>query len=379
MHPAAKQRRSPGRLGSVLSGLGLPIVVLALAGCGGSSSSSSASSQGSSGATSSSKPVKLALVELLTANSFYQTLATGATDAAHSTPGVSLVVTGPSAPNPTTEIGDISQVLSQGLDGMIVDPAAASLFVKILGQAASQTRLMTIDNPAVLGTHGSETNLGINEFAASRALLDAVIPRLPANPSGTIVLGSCIPGIPALDDRTNAYKAYIAQKLPNVKVVGAFATTTDPTGNLSNWQRIYASNPGALAYIGNCDSDGPSLARLHALHPGNYLTATFDIDTTTLQGIKNGTVTAAINEAPYVRGYVATALMIDAARSGKPLPKGFVNIKAEVVTKSNVDAVIARENSPKAGYAAKIQAFLKSPTTATGPIAIEPISGAYSK
>ncbi len=70
-----------------------------------------------------------------------------------------------------------------------------------------------------------------------------------------------------------------------MKVV-VITSTTPPSTNLSNWESADGSSPGALAYIGSCDSDGPSLARLHELHPGPYQTATFDIDTTALQGIK---------------------------------------------------------------------------------------------
>ncbi len=90
-------------------------------------------------------------------------------------------------------------------------------------------------------------------------------------------------------------------------------------------------------------------------------------------------MTAAVNEQPHVRGYLSTALLIDAAKAGKPVLQGFVNIKAQIVTKSNVDTVIAQEASPRTGYAPGIQTFLKNPSTTSGPIVLNPISDAHTK
>ena len=369
----------------VSGSLAVAVAALGLAACGSSSTksvSTPASSAGSSAAPSSTKPIKVALVEQLTANQFMQTMADGSVDAAHDSPGVSLVDTGPAAPSATTEIGDISQVLAIGVVGMTVDPSPASLFTKSLGNAAGQTRLDTINDPPLPGTAGSVTTIGINEYTASRTLLDAVFAGIPPSASGSIVLGSCIPGNVSLDDRINAYKAYIKEKRPHITIVGPFTSTTDTGQNLANWKSAYASTPNALAYIGNCDSDGPSLVRLHQLHPGKYQTASFDIDPTTLRGIQEGYMTAAVNEQPYTRGYLATALLIDAARANRPVVKGFVNILAQLVTKSNVGAVIAREGSraaTRAGYGPEIRAFLKDPAAATGPIVLNPIADAYTK
>lgn len=188
------QGRLLWRFRSVRLTLAIPLAAFVLAGCGGTSSSSSSLTTSASGSSGTAKPLKFALALQLTANSFMQTLAAGSTDAAHSVLGVSLNVTGAPAPNPPTQISDLSQVVTSGVDGVTVDPGAATLFMKALGNAAAQTRVNTVNDAGIQGTRGSNSFVGINQYQASRALLNVVFSRLPANLSGTIVLGNCIPG-----------------------------------------------------------------------------------------------------------------------------------------------------------------------------------------
>ena len=341
-----------------------------------SSPSTNSSSSGSSGGGSHS--AKIGFVELFTSNPFYQELAQGAKDAGAAVSGASVSVSGPPTPNPSTEISDLQQVTSQGVSGVAIDPSPADLFTKALDDAAKQTSLVSVDNPPVQGIAGNQTYVSYNEPQTTDAMLRVVFQHLGANPSGTIVLGDCLPGNSSLEARTASYEAYIKAHAPSVKVV-TFTSSTDPQQSLTNWDSAYSDHPTALAFIGNCDLDGPSLARMHAQHPGKYVTATYDVDTATLQGIKAGTVTVAVNELPYVRGYIATGLLINASKTGKPVVKGFVNVKGQVVTQSNVSSVISAQADPKAGYGPESQAYLKNPTTTTGPIVLEPLADAYAK
>lgn len=355
-------------------------VVSLVASCSSSKTTNPGSGGTAGGGSSNQKGVKVALVLGLTDDPFMQEVALGSKDAA-SALGATLTVTGPPAPNPTVGVNELNQVVKQGVAGVTIFPLPASLWSKAISAAASSTKVNIVNDPAVQGIKGSETYIGNNSAEASRELLDAVFAKLPANPSGEIVLGSCIPGVSSLDTRSATYASYIREKLPNVKVIGPMATTTDPAKNLSNWTNIYNAHPNALAYVGNCDSDGPSLVRMHQQHKGNYQTATFDVNPSTLEGIKNGELSFAIDESPYARGYIATAALVLAAQ-GKPAITGFVNIKGVLVKQDNAASIISREVNPKtikAGFAPLVQAFLSHPTVTTGPVVLEPIARAYEK
>lgn len=365
------------------------VVVLAAAGCSSKSTiaTSTAAPAAAAGTTTgegaSSSPgtggkVKVALVLGLTANPFMQEVSVGSQDAADELGGT-LTITGPPAPNPTVGVNELKQVVAQGMAGVSIMPLPATLWSKGISDAAAKTKVNTINTLPVQGSKGAETYIGINDAEASTTLLDHLFTTLGANPTGEVVLGTCIPGVSALDTRTATYVSYLKAKAPNVKVIGPLTTTTDPSKNLSTWQQAYAAHPKALAYIGNCDNDGPSLGRMHQQHPGKYLTATFDVDPSSLTSIKGGSLTAAIDESPYARGYLATAALILQAQ-GKPAITGFINVKGVLVTPANVDAIIAREATPttiRAGFAGSLKAFLANSSAGGGPVALEPIANAY--
>lgn len=322
--------------------------------------------------------MKVGLVLALTANPFMQEVAMGSNDAA-SDLGASVIVTGPPAPNPTVGVNDLNQVVAQGVAGVTIMPLPASLWSKGVSEAAAKTKVNTINNLPVRGIPGSETYIGINDAEASKVLVDYLLAKLGSNPTGNVVLGTCIPGASSLDTRTQTYISYLKAKAPGVTIIGPITTTTDPSKNLSTWQQAYAAHPNALAYIGNCDNDGPSLGRMHEQHPGKYLTGTFDIDAASLTAVKSGSLTVAVDESPYVRGYLATAALIMQAQGKAPVT-GFVNIKGVLVTPDNVESAMTRQATPasiRAGFAAPMKAFLADPKTATGPFVLEPIANAY--
>lgn len=354
------------------------IAALSLVTSCSSSGSSGAGSTGTSGTSTTKGQVKVALVLGLTDDPFMHEVAEGSQDAATAL-GAKLTVTGPPAPNPTVGINQLAQVVAQGVDGVTIFPLPASLWSKAISSAAKATKVNIINDVAVQGIPGSQTYIGNNSAEASRVLLDAIIGKLGANPSGEIVLGNCIPGVSSLDTRIKTYVSHIHEKMPNVKLVPTIATTTDPVKNLSAWTNVYNAHPNAIAYIGNCDSDGPSLVRLHQQHPGNYLTGTFDVNPSTLTGIRDGDLSFAIDESPYLRGYLSTAALILQAQ-GKPAITGFINIKGELIDKSNAESIITREataGSRKSGFAPLASAFLSNPKTTDGPVVAEPIASAY--
>jgi ABC-type sugar transport system substrate-binding protein len=323
--------------------------------------------------------VAVALVLGLTANPFMQEVALGSGDAADAL-GAELTVTGPPAPNPTEGVSMLRNVVAQGVDGVTIMPLPADLWTKGFEEAAEQTNVNAINTLPVEGTKGSDTYIGNNESESATALMEYLATLIPADATGEIVLGNCIPGVASLDSRIAGYVSFIEQNLPGVEVVGPINSTTDAGENLANWKQAYFANPDALAFIGNCDTDGPSLSRMKAENPGDYLTAGFDINPATLTGIQDGNLTVAIDETPYVRGYVATAALIQEAQGGDPIV-GFINVHGELITEENVAEVIERqasEDSIRAGFADVIAAFFADPAGSTGLLTLEPFENAYA-
>jgi simple sugar transport system substrate-binding protein len=74
--------------------------------------------------------------------------------------------------------------------------------------------------------------------------------------------------------------------------------------------------------------------------------ATFDMDETALQRIKDGTQLFAIDQQPYLQGYLAVSLLNSYVNFGLDLPTKPILTGPGIVDSSNIDATL---NGVKAG------------------------------
>lgn len=307
----------------------------------------------------------------LTANSFMQTLQEGAKDGVAAVPGMSFTYTGPPQPNPTTQIKMFRDALATRPVALAVMPTQATLWNRPLSDATAKGIPTITFNEAPPEGSPVKTYVGIDERTSIVSLLEALKKKIGAQAKGTIVIGTCVPGIATLDFRTKAYKQEIAKRFPGVRVKGPVNTTTEPSKNFSNWQQAMSANRDALAFLGNCDADGPGLIKAKKQTGVQGQILTVDTSEEILAGIKDGTMLAALAEAPYLRGYVTTRLVADAAKSGKPVPEGFVDVTGEIVDASNIDTVAKRESSIaglRQGYKQFIDDFFKDPAARIKPL-----------
>jgi ribose transport system substrate-binding protein len=167
-----------------------------------------------------------------------------------------------------------------------------------------------------------------------------------------VVIGVPNPGTPVLDSRAAGIKDALARLAPGVKVVGPFQTYSDPAQNYGAWQSQVNANPRALAFLGVGDADSYNLARLKEQRKGRYLTAGFDVDPKTLQAVKRGTNFVAIDPEHFLKGYLATAILIRSVReSDGKLPDGWFKTPGFVIDSSNIDEIVQREKDPKSALA----------------------------
>jgi ABC-type sugar transport system substrate-binding protein len=181
-------------------------------------------------------------------------------------------------------------------------------------------------------------------------LAQEALKRLPANPSGTVVIGVPNPGTPVLDSRAKGIKETLNAKAPGIQVKGPFQTYSDPNQNYSAWISQVHANADALAFLGVGDADSYNLAKIKQAENGKYLVAGADVDAQTLQGVKQGLDFVTIDPEHFLKGYVITALLIRSVKDKKPLPQGWLVMPGLVVDSSNIDKVIQRQTSPQAAY-----------------------------
>jgi ribose transport system substrate-binding protein len=372
-------RRRP--IAGAMAGLALLAVSIGLAACGGSSGGSSSDS----GSGSGSEHPHLGLLLALTGIPFATETTEGAEDAATLT-GAELDVAGPPTIDPTTAIKDFEDMVATKPDGVTVFPIPAEQWVRPFNQAAEAG--VKLDAIHVPPTEGSEVPLyvGMKEKEAAEDLVHVFAEELGPEASGEIVLGIGPVGEPVNENRIFGYEAAIEKEMPNVKIVGPITTGNEPVENLNNWTQIFSRYPDALAYIGTTDQDCGSMAKLKGQGKNpSVLVGAFDpsVENQCLPGIEEGNVLAAVDQQPYIRGYVATRVLAEAAKEGVDVPEGWIDTGILIVDKENAGEIgkaQASIDATRAYYKPEIEKIFSGgleglPLKPLSAVALEPVSG----
>jgi len=329
-------RRRPAR--AVVAAVAALAVALTASACGSSDDSSSGGGGG--------KTPKLGMLLALTGIPFSAATTDGAQDGAKAA-GAKLTVSGPPSIDPTTAIKQFTDMTATHPDGVVIFPIPADLWVAPLSRAAKSG--IKLDAIHVPPSDGSKVPLyvGMREKDAASQLAKVFAEKLGPGATGEIVLGIGPAGEPVNENRILGYKETFAQMLPKVKVIGPLTTGNEPTKNLDAWTQISNRYPKALAFLGTTDQDSSSLARIKAKRGGDTLVGAFDPSTANgaLQAIQNGQMLAAVEQQPYIRGYIATRVLGEAVKEGKPVPDGWLDTGIEIVNQGNATAIADREKS----------------------------------
>lgn len=311
--------------------------VMFAAGCGGSGGASGKLSMG----------IVVANISL----NFGHEMAAGATLAAQNEGGVDFKAVGPPNTDGPAQVQLFQNLTTTSPDGIIVMNLDPPLFTRPEAQAVDKgIPVLALDTAPL---DGSKVNfyIGNDNYDLGAQLAQEAIKRLPKDPTGQVVVGVPNPGTPVLDSRALGIKETFAKLAPKVQVLGPFQTYSDPNQNYNAWSALVHAHPQALAFLGVGDADSYDLAKIKQTEKGKYLVAGTDVDPQTLRYVKAGVDFVTIDPEHFLKGYVAAALLIRLRKAGKPLPSGWLRMPGLVVDQSNVDKVIARQQSPQAAYA----------------------------
>lgn len=323
----------------------LLVILLLVAGCG---------------STAGDDGVKLGFAVATTSEDFAQQMADGGRYAAAKFEGVDLRVSGPPGVDGPAEVKLLQDLGRTATDGIAVENLAPDLFVRPMSDLARRDiPLVAVDTVPLEGSD-VDTYVGNDNVGIGRMLAEEAIRLLGPNATGTVVVGTTVPGVPVLDQRARGIKEAFAEKLPGVTVRGPFETKIEPTQNFGIWNGLVKANPAALAFLGTGDQDSYNLAKIKEQNNGTYLTAGFDLNAATLRAVKDGTNFATLSPEHFMKGAVAIRMLAQAATGGDTMPEGWVDSGALLVTKDNVDEIIARQESEAAKdkwFAPKLDEF----------------------
>jgi ribose transport system substrate-binding protein len=285
--------------------------------------------------------------------------------------GVDFKAVGPASTDGPAEVTLFQNLTHTSKDGIILFNLDPPLFVRPAATAIDSGIPVVALDTAPLDGSKITFYVGNDNYELGAKLAQEAIKRLPANPTGTVVVGVPNPGTPVLDSRAKGIKDTFAKQAPGVKVLGPYQTYSDPAENFGAWQSQVHAHPKALAFLGVGDADSYNLGKIKQKENGTYLVAAADVDSKTLEYVKSGANFCTVSPEHFLKGYVCTALFVDALKKGKKVPDGWFKTPSLVIDKSNVDKVIARQKSSNAAYEffkSQIDSLLASPDANIKPL-----------
>jgi ribose transport system substrate-binding protein len=320
-------------------------LVAVAAGCGAGDDKSTATGGSGGGA----KTANLAFVYPTTETNFAQEMAMGAKSAADDRPGVNLKESAPANVDGPKE-GQLFQAATRASkDGVAMITLTPDLFLRPILQAGQQgVPLVAVDVPPAKGAEKAmklligNSNVGIGEDLAK-----ALLPKIPEDAKGEILVGTDTPGLPVLEQRNQGFKAVMAKERPGVKLT-VFDAKQSPTDNYNTWSAQVRAHPDAIAYVGPGSQAAVSLTRIQKSTGKKLLVGACDLDPVALEGVKDGYVQALISPEHFLKAYIAIALLAAQAQDGKKLPEGVWNTGELTVDSKNIDQILTRQKSPQA-------------------------------
>lgn len=282
---------------------------------------------------------------------FAHEMVLGAESAASHEGNVNFKAVGPPNTDGPAEVQLFQNLTARAKDGIVLENLDPPIFTRPAARAVDQgIPIVALDTSP---TDGSKVGfyVGNDNYALGELMAKEALKRLGSDPKGQIVIGVPNPGTPVLDNRAKGIADTFKKQAPNVEVLGPFQTYSDPGQNYSSWSAQVNARPKALAFLGVGDADSYNLAKIKKAEKGTWLTAGFDVDPKTLDAVKDGSNFVTIDPQHFLKGYLSTAMLIEAVRDndGKLL-KGWFLSPGGVVDQSNIDEIITRQKSPKAAY-----------------------------
>jgi simple sugar transport system substrate-binding protein len=308
---------------------GLAVGALVLAGCSNDDSGNSASGSGGGGAGSDFR------VDVIThaspGDSFWDVVKAGAEQAAEDS-GVDMHYS--NDPDPGAQSTLIDNAVADGTDGLVISMAnPPALEDSIKKAVAAGVPVITINSGIDdWQAFGAITHVGQSETLAGKAAGEQL-----ANAGLTNVI--CViqeAGNVALEDRCAGAKSTFTGSMENLQ-----ADNTDLPGSQSTIEAKLQQDDsidGILTLGG--DMEGAAVAAVETV--GRDVTVgTFDLNATVAQDVLDGKVLFAVDQQPYVQGYLGVIGIYLKLLNGNDIGGGQpVYSGPAIITKDNAEAVL---------------------------------------
>jgi ribose transport system substrate-binding protein len=299
--------------------------------------------------------IQLGFVYWETKTDAFVQMANGGLAVAALDPGVNVQTAAPDTGDPQRQAALFGPIAQTQVDGIVLQSLASGPLTRpVMDAVAVGVPVVAIDAPPPDGS-GVGLFVTADNVGLGAQLAEKVLALVPADATGSVLIGSTGIGVPPLDMRIQGMVAKITELRPDLKIVGPVATngvTATSAEVFGSWDGLLTNNPDAVAVLAPSAQDATAWGLLGARKGFALPSGGFDLEAGNLQAVKDGHVDYVMSPGHWLAGYIATRALANAKQRGEPLIQGLLLVPGELVSAENVDAVIARQQSAETVAAA---------------------------
>ncbi len=262
--------------------------------------------------------------------------------------GVRAIFQGPPQRDIPTQVNMARAAMNAKADGIAIsvsDPPAIGAFIREARGKGIPVVAINVKEPADYKGEPIPymAYIGMDEYEAGKNVARFLLPKIPQG--ATVLIAMHEPGHVGLEARARGIREVLtAERQAKVETLD---TTQDPTKSLATMRAFLKTNPDTKAIF----TLGP-LGAIPAIKmiredklAGKIAMASFDLDATTIQAIKEGLVEATVDQQQYLQGFISVVQLYLNAKY-KLAPTDY-NTGRGLVTKETASTV---ESLVKQGY-----------------------------
>lgn len=272
---------------------------------------------------------------------------------------VALRVAGPAQIDPGQEVQIFLSEAATSPDVIVLAPIPPSLFtepaLRVQAQGIPLVYLMSppsrgVDNALFVGQREYDMGRRVANLVADRIIAKSA-GTAPADITGVIVPGLCVPGMENLEDRMLGVQAALKERLPKVQVLPNMNTGNERGNGFAVWQQAVQARANALAFIGACENDSTNIAKIKEDEKRNYEVVAFDTPEPVRNSLKVGSIAAAVPPSHFASAYLAVWTAGTALLNDRKVPTGWLSTYITTINAANMDG-FNRASLPPTGLEA---------------------------
>ncbi|MFY9555984.1 MAG: sugar ABC transporter substrate-binding protein [Blastocatellia bacterium] len=265
---------------------------------------------------------------------FWQTLKSGAEEAARQHPEIELAVLAPEREiNIDQQVSILEDQILKKVSALAVVPGGVSEVTPVLDKArAAGIPVLIVDNDTPWP--GKLTYIGTDNRVGGKLAGDYLVKVLGGRGKVAVIRG--ILGVSSHDDRVAGFQQAIAQA-PGIQLVTIQTANSERALGLTVMENLLTSNPDLNAVFATSDQMAlGAMEGVAAQHMnGKVLVVGFDAGKEAVRAVKSGAISAVIAQYPANMGKQAVEASIKAIK-GEPVEK-VIDTGTALVTKENAD------------------------------------------